>query len=119
MNGGGGVLKYAVCIGWGFVGYCGGGGVYACGCCVVVESIAKHSSNFASISAILASARVARSAYLVNASVRESSSVFVSVVCIATPNSWTIVVPPPSVILSSYSLIMCLWKMAHFFLLLG
>ena len=54
MNGGGGVVKYAVCIGWGFVGYCGGGGVYACGCCTVMDSIAKRSSNFASISAILA-----------------------------------------------------------------
>ena len=106
MNGGGGVVKYAVCIVWEFVGYSGGGGMCACGCCAVMESIAKRSSDFASISAILASARVARSAYLVTASVRESYSVFVSVVCIATPNSWPIVVPPPSVILSSYSLIM-------------
>ena len=70
MNGGGGVVKYAVYIGWGFAGYCcGGGGVYVCGCCAVIESIAKRSSNSASISAILASARVARSAYLVTASV--------------------------------------------------
>ena len=65
MNGGGGVVKYAVCIGWGFVGYCGDGGVYACGCCAVMESIAKRSSNFPPISSILASACVARSAYLV------------------------------------------------------
>ena len=63
MYGGGGVVKYAVFIGWGFYGYCGGGGVYVCGCCAVIESIAKRSSNFSSISAILASARVARSAY--------------------------------------------------------
>ena len=110
MNGGGGVVKYDVCIGLEFVGYPCGGGVYACGCCAVMESIAKRSSNFASISAILASARVARSSYLVTASVRDSSSVFVSVACIATPNYWPIVVPPPSVILSSYSLIMCLRK---------
>ena len=101
MNGGGGVVKYAVFIGWGFSGYCGGGGVYACGCCAVMGSIVERYSNFASISAILASARVARSAYLVTASVRESSSVFVSVVCIATPNSWPNVVPSHSVILSS------------------
>ena len=102
MNGGGGVVKYAVCIGCGFARYSGSGGVYVCGCCAFIESIAKRSSNFSSISAILASARVARSAYLVTASVREFSSVFVSVVCIATPNYWPIVVPPPSVILSSY-----------------
>ena len=62
MNSAGGVVKYAVCIGWGFVGYCGSGGMYAFGCCAVMESIAKRSSDFASISAILASARVARSA---------------------------------------------------------
>ena len=62
MNGGGGVVKYAVCIGWGLSGYCGGGCVYVCGCCAVMESIAKRYSNFASISAILDSARVARSA---------------------------------------------------------
>ena len=79
-----------------------------------MENITKRSSNFASILFILASACVARSAYLVTASVRESSSVFVSVVCIATPNYWPIVVPPPSVILSSYSFIICLRKMAHF-----
>ena len=81
MNGGGGVVKYAVCMGCGFSGYCGGGGAYVCGCCAVIEIIAKRSSNFASISAIFVSAHVARSAYLVTASMSESSSVFVSVAC--------------------------------------
>ena len=61
LNVGGGVVKYTVCIGYGFAGYCGGGGVYVCGCCAVIENIAKRSSNFASISAIFASARVALS----------------------------------------------------------
>ena len=102
MNVGGGVVKYVVCIIWGFVGYFGAGGVYACGCCTVMESIAKRSSDFASISAILASACVARLAYLVTASVMESSSVFLSVVCIVTPNYCPIIVPLPYVILSSY-----------------
>ena len=102
-----------------FSGYCGGGGVYDCGCCAVIESLAKCSSNFVSISDIFASAHVARSAYLVTALVSEYSSVFVSVACIAIPNSFPIVVPSPSVILSSYSLIMCLRKMAHLFLLFG
>ena len=115
MISGGGIVKYAVCIGWGFAGYCGGGDVYVCGCCAVIESIAKRSSNFASIFAIFASARVAHSAYLVTASVSESSSVFVSVACIAIPNSWPIFVPPTSVILSLYLLIMCLRKIGPFF----
>ena len=56
MNGGGGVVKYAVCIGCGFARYSGGGGAYVCGCCAFIESIAKRSSNFASISAIFSSA---------------------------------------------------------------
>ena len=73
MNGGGGVVKYAVCIGYGFAGYYGGGGAYVCGYCVVIESITKRSSKFASISTIFASDSVARSAYLVTASVSESS----------------------------------------------
>ena len=46
MNGGGGVVKYSVCIGCGFAGYCGGRGAYVCGCCAVIDSIAKRSSNF-------------------------------------------------------------------------
>ena len=54
MNSGDDVVKYAVCIGWEFVGYPGGGGVYAYGCFAVMESIAKRSSNFASIFAFSA-----------------------------------------------------------------
>ena len=49
MNGEGGVVKYAVYVVWGFAVYCGGGGVYVCGCCAAIQSIVKRSSNFASI----------------------------------------------------------------------